>query len=441
MKGFQTGWFWGLFALWGLVLSQVQAAPLQIQTWYTPKGSKVLFVHAPDIPMVDVQISFDAGSARDGEHWGLANLSAGLLSAGTQQHSEDEISEIFNRYGAIFAQEVDRDRALFSLRTLTRKANYQATTQLFAEVLGLPTFPKRVFEREQANFIEALKQKKVKPSIIASEAFWQALYGEHPYAHPVSGTQASLKLLKPEQLQAFHQKYYTAKNATLAIVGAINLEQAKQLAQTLTQHLPKGHRLKPIPKVTMSAQAKSQVIDFKSSQTHYYLGQIAVQRGNPDYYALFLGNPLLGGSGFASLLMQSVREDRGLVYSVYSYLAPMKRPGPFVVSLSTQNAKAKEADQVVQETLHRFMQGDFSEQKLQAIKDNLIGGFPLRLDSNKKIVQYLSMMAFYDLPIDYLQTFVQNIAALTKADVLAAWQKHIHPNKMVKVMVGQPKLK
>ncbi len=427
-----------LFIVLALLFTNVQAAPLQIQTWHTSKGAKVMYVYAPEIPMVDLQISFDAGSARDGKQWGLANMTAAMLSAGTQYHTENAISDAFNRYGAAFGQEVDRDMATFSLRTLTRKENYQASVQLFSEVLGFPTFPQAVFQREQSNLLEALKQKKVKPSVIASETFWQSLYGNHPYAHPVSGTEQTVKVLTPKQLKQFYQRYYNAKNATISIVGAVNIVEAKRLAEKVTQHLPQGLKPAPIPEVMAANQAQTEVRDFPSSQTYYYLGQIAVKRGDPDYYALFLGNHLLGGSGFASMLMQSVREERGLVYSVYSYFAPMKQPGPFVIGLSTKNASAKEADKVVQETLKAFMKGEFTEAKLQAIKDNLIGGFPLRFDSNKKIVGYLSMIGFYNLPTDYLQTFPKKIAALSKEDVLAAWQKHIHPDKMVKVMVGQP---
>ncbi|GAB6035152.1 M16 family metallopeptidase [Galenea microaerophila] len=430
-----------IFLLMGLSLfwMTAQAAPLQIQSWHTTKGAKVMYVYAPGIPMVDLQISFDAGSARDGQQWGVANMTAAMLSAGTSHHSENAISDTFNRYGAVYGQAVERDMATFSLRTLTRKENYQASVQLFSEILGFPSFPQDVFQREQSNLLEALKQKKTKPSAIASETFWQALYGDHPYAHPVSGTEQTVKTLTPKALKRFYQRYYTAKNATLAIVGDVNLSQAKQLAEKVTQYLPKGVQPAPLPPVKAVTQAQTLVKSFPSSQTYYYLGQEGVKRGDPDYYALFLGNHLLGGAGFASMLMQTVREDRGLVYSVYSYFVPMKQPGPFIIGLSTKNASAKAADQVVQETLKAFLQGQFTEAKLQAIKDNLIGGFPLRFDSNRKIVGYLSMIGFYNLPTDYLHTFPQKIASLTKADVLAACRKHIHPERMIKVMVGQPK--
>ena len=135
--------------------------------------------------------------------------------------------------------------------------------------------------------------------------------------------------------------------------------------------------------------------------------------------------------------MEEVREKRGLVYSVYSYFAPQKVTGPFLIGLSTKNSTALEADKVVRETLQKFLQ-DFSEEKLQAIKDNLIGGWPLRMDSNGKIVGYISMIGFYDLPLDYLESFPKQIAKVTKQDVLQAWKKHIKPNNMVEVMVGKP---
>jgi zinc protease len=420
------------------VASLSWASEVNIQTWHNSKGAKVMYVYAPQIPMVDVQVTFDAGSARDGKKWGLAAMTAGLLASGTHAHNEEEISDAFNRLGAQYGADSGRDMAAFSLRTLTRKENYQEATSLFQEVLSEPTFPKSVFEREKANLLEGLKQKKVQPQTLAQEALWKTLYGKHPYAHPVEGTTETIQTLSEYELKQFYQRYYVAKNATIAIVGAVTLSQAKKLAEKLTRFMPSGHRAPALPKVLPVTKAQEKTISFPSSQTYYSLAQIGVKRGDPDYYALFLGNHLLGGSGFASLLMQHVREERGLVYSVYSYFVPMRQPGPFVIGLSTKNSTALEADKVVQQTLKDFMAGKFSEEKLQAIKDNLIGGFPLRLDSNRKILGYIAMIGFYNLPTDYLKTFPEKIAELSKEEVLDAWNRRIHPNKMVKIMVGQP---
>ena len=420
-----------------LLFSGWLQASVEIQTWHTSKGVKVLFVETPQLPMVDIEVTFDAGSARDGQQPGLANLTAALLAAGTRDKNEQQISIGFNNLGAQFGGSARRDTASFSLRSLTRDELLNPALDLFAEVLAQPTFPQAVFERDQARLIQALKQREEQPDQVASLAFWKALYQDHPYAHPTEGYIKSVEAIKSKDLKRFHQQYYVAQNAQVAIVGAVSKKQAEQIAERLTSELKAGQKPPTLPQAKPLQQAKKQVIDFNAQQTHYLLGQIGVKRGDPDYYALFLGNHLFGGSGFGSLLMEEVREKRGLVYSVYSYFAPMGEAGPWVIGLSTENAQATEADKVVRQTLKSFMD-DFSQQKLDDIKSNLIGGWPLRLDSNSKILGYISMIGFYDLPLDYLDTFPKQIERLTKQDVLDAWNRRIQVDKLLNIQVGKP---
>jgi zinc protease len=420
-----------------LLFSGWLQASVEIQTWHSSKGVKVLFVETPQLPMVDIEVTFDAGSARDGQQPGLASLTAALLAAGTRDKNEQQISIGFNNLGAQFGGSARRDTASFSLRSLTRDELLNPALDLFAEVLAQPTFPQAVFERDQARLIQALKQREEQPDQVASLAFWQALYQDHPYAHPTEGYIKSVEAIKSKDLKHFHQQYYVARNAQVAIVGAVSKKQAEQIAERLTSQLKAGQKPPALPQAKPLQQAKKQVIDFNAQQTHYLLGQIGVKRGDPDYYALFLGNHLFGGSGFGSLLMEEVREKRGLVYSVYSYFAPMGEAGPWTIGLSTENAQATQADKVVRQTLKSFMD-DFSQQKLDDIKSNLIGGWPLRLDSNSKILGYISMIGFYDLPLDYLDTFPKQIERLSKQDVLDAWNRRIQVDKLLNIQVGKP---
>ena len=410
------------------------AAPV-IETWHTANGARVLYVHTPDLPMVDVQVTFDAGSARDGAAWGLADLTNSLLDTGTDRHDENAIAAGFNALGAQFGLSADRDMASLSLRTLTRQPILDKAVALFTEVISRPTFPQRPFERVKRNTLTALKEAEMKPGTLAARAFWQTLYGDHPYAHPVSGLPHTVRALRREQVAAFYRRYYVARNGQISIVGALDRKQAEALAERIMGALPAGEKAPPLPAPKPLQRAVSVEKPFQSTQTYYYLGQLGVKRGDPDYYALFLGNHLLGGAGFGSLLMEEVREKRGLVYSVYSYFLPLKQPGPWLVSLSTKNASAREADRVVRQTLRRFLQ-HIDDKKLQAIKDNLLGGWPLRFDSNAKILGYVNMIGFYGLPLDYLERFPREIRRLTADDVLAAWRRHIHPDRLVRVMVG-----
>lgn len=415
---------------------------VQIEQWHTKNGAKVMYVHAPELPMLDIQVSFDAGSARDGKQWGLASMMTTLLGLQTKTHSEEELSDQINALGANVGGSINRDMASYTLRTLTRGSILTPALDLFHDTIVESTFDKSIFERERNRVLVGLKQQQLMPSSIASNAFWAMLYGDHPYAHPVAGKVESVKALKLEAIQAFYNQYIVSNNALISIVGNVDKRQAQQIAENLLKGLPAGS--KPAAIAAPSSSQKSvteteshQVIEFDSSQTYFKQGQIGVKRGDPDYYALFLGNHLLGGSGFGSLLMEEVREKRGLVYGVSSGFAPMRQPGPWLVSLSTKNKSALEAKKVVNQTIKAFMK-DFDETHLQAIKDNLIGGFPLRIDSNGKIIGYITMIGFYDLPLNYLEEFPKTISDLSKQDVLSAWQRHMDLKSMKSIMVGKP---
>lgn len=420
------------------VVSSSAFAALNIESWQTKDGAKVMYVESQQLPILDIQMTFNAGSARDGQALGLASFTSDLLGTQTQNLSEDQLAEAFNSLGAQFSVASNRDSATVSLRTLTRPEIQGKAIETVVEVLAQPKFDAKIFERERQRLLTALKQKLVKPQSIASDLLWEKLYGEHPYAHPTVGKPETLKTLKVGQLEQFYNNHYTAKNSVIAIVGNVSKQQAQQIAEQLSQALPKSNKvLQPIPKPESLVKSVVAKQAFKSTQTYYHLAQLGIERGNKDYIPLFVGNQLFGGGGFGSYLMEEVREKRGLVYSVYSYFAPMKQNGPFIIGLSTQNARAIEAQKVVEETLQSFLK-DFDNERFAAIKENIIGGWPLRFDSNGKIIGYISMIGFYGLPMDYLEWFPREVEKVTKQQVLEAWRKHIQPEKMLTVMVGEP---
>lgn len=424
-----------LGSLLGVLLTFTAQGNVDIQTWQTLNGAKVLYVHAPELPMVDVELLFDAGSARDGERHGLAAMTASLIGSQTPNWNEDALAEKISALGVQFGQSAGRDSANLTFRSLTRADILNPGFDLFVEVATRSQFNPAIVDREKARLKVALQQKQSQPQALISDALWAELYGEHPYAHPVSGTLTTIEALTAQHLTHFYQDYYVAANAQVTVVGAVSRVEAEKMAEQLTRPLAKGKAPSPLPQPIPQQKAVHKHIPFQSTQTHYRLAQLGVKRGDADYYALFLGNHLLGGSGFGSLLMEEVREKRGLVYGVSSGFYPMKVPGPFLIGLSTQNASVVKADQVVKETLSAFMKG-FTDDKLAAIKSNLIGGFPLRIDSNAKIMGYVSMIGFYDLPLDYLEQFPAKIAALDKAAVLSAWQKRIQPDSLLTLTLG-----
>ena len=422
-----------------MLLTPLAQAMPEIQHWQTRNGARVLFVEAHQLPVVDIRVVFAAGSAREprgGGKAGLAQLVNTLLASGAGELSADQIAERFEDIGARYASEARRDMAVVSLRSLSDRELLEQAADTLSLVLGAPRFDAADFARERNLMRVAARAALQSPAELASRAFYKAVYGDHPYAAPPDGTEQSLTAIQRDDLLAFYRQYYVGRNATIAVMGDLDAARARQLVERVLGRLPAGKPAPALPPVEPLAGARTIRIDFPSSQTHVLIGQPGVARGDPDYFSLYVGNHVLGGGGFISRLTEEVREKRGLSYSVYSYFLPMQAPGPFIMGLQTRNAQTDEAVRVLRDTLRRYVAEGPAIGELEASKRNITGGFPLRIDSNRKIVEYLAMIGFYDLPRDYLRDFNRNVEAVTPATVRAALQKHLQPENMVTVLVG-----
>lgn len=338
-----------------LLLSQFAYAAAKIETWQTTQGSKVFFVQADALPMADIQVIFDAGSARDGEQFGLAALTSALLDTGAGLWNADQIAQRFESVGANFGTGVSSDNASLTLRTLTDPALFEKALETMHVILTQPKFAQADFKREQNRTLAGIKQREESPAEVASEAFSNMIYGSHPYAHPDSGVMVTVSKLKSADLQKFYKQYYVANNAMVVIVGNLNKQQAEATANKLLADLPAGMKPAPIPDVVMPAKANQQHIEFPSTQTHVLVGMPGTWRKDPDYFDLYIGNHILGGSGLVSKLFVEVREKRGLAYSASSAFAPMLKPGSFIASLQTRNDQSAQALEVLNTTLADFI--------------------------------------------------------------------------------------
>jgi len=423
------------FMLMSVVTGNVYAAP-EIQSWTTAKGVKVLFVENNMLPMVDVRIVFDAASSRDGELPGLAKLTNGLLAEGAAGMDAQQLAESFESVGAQFDNDSLRDMAYVGVRTLTDEQYMSTAISTMADVLVRPDFPQDAFERELARMKVALEARKQSPSDIAEEAFFKAVYAEHPYALPAGGTDQSLQSITPQDIRAFYRQYYVASNAITVIVGAVDRITAESMVDTLFEGLPQGNKPEPLPPVPDLAQAKTVKVDFPSKQSHIYVGQPGMKRNDEDFFKLYVANHPFGGSGFASRLVQSVREDRGLAYSVSSYFSPMRERGPFMMSLQTRADQADEALSLLISELDKYVSTGPDKDELEDSISNITGSFPLGLDSNSKLLGFLAMIGFYDLAEDYLQTYIDNIRKVDRNDIRDVLKNRIDVDNMVTVIVG-----
>jgi zinc protease len=431
----------GALGLWlGLTLALPATASPQIQTWETPNGARVLFVEAPDLPMIDLRLVFDAGSARDAERSGLAAMTSAMLTQGAGDWDADAVAERMEDVGASLSSASLRDMAVVTLRSLTREPALETALTTLIQVLSNPRFAAPDLERVRQNTLTALRQAEQDPGTVGQKAFFRAIYGSHPYASDPTGTPQAVTALTQDDLRDFHGRYYGARNAVVALVGALTREQAEAIATRVTANLPGGagggERAAPPPPVDGLAAGSSAVIEFPSSQTHILMGQPGMRRGDPDYFPLYVGNHILGGSGLVSLLMEEVREKRGLSYSVYSYFSPMRVEGPFLMGLQTKNTQADLAREVLRETLRQFIQEGPSAKELEAAKQNITGGFPLRIAGNAKVVEYLAMIGFYGLPLDYLDRFTGQVDAVTAEQIRDAFARRIHPERLAVINVG-----
>ena len=296
-----------------------------------------------------------------------------------------------------------------------------------------------MWQRERSRWEAGLKEANTKPGTVASKAFAADVYGKHPYGYQT--TPESLQRINASDLQAFHKRYVQSCGARVSIVGALNKEQAQQLVSKLLSRLPAKAagdcaKLPDIAPVQPLTQAKQENIPFQSAQAHVIIGQPGIKRDNPDFLAILVGNHILGGGGFTSRLTQEVREKRGLSYSVYSDFSPGLNRGGFVIGLQTRPDQAAEAVQVAHDTLARYVADGPTEAELRAAKDNLIGGFALRIDSNRKLLANVANIAWNDLPLDYLEHWTARVNALSLAEVRAAMQRHLQPARMATVIVG-----
>ncbi len=423
-----------------LLLLTVQAhAKLEISAWQTPEGAKVLFTQTKGLPMLDVQLNFDAASSRDKQQYGLATLTNTLIGTSTNQLSEEQIINQFESLGTEFSAVSLKDMAIISMRSLTRESILRQSLSLFSEVIAKASFKQVYLSREKKQILRSIEASKQQPGRVAGLAFDRLIFQDHAYAHAKIGTKETVEAINLSDIKRFYSQYYVANNLTIALVGDISKVQAQQIARQISHGLNIGKKPSdnPIVKSLMSEEIVH--IDFPSKQTHMFIGQVGINRAHPDYYALYLGNHILGGSGLSSILSNEVREKQGLAYSVVSYFSKMKSNGLFLIKLQTKNSQAEKAQNIALKTLENFVKTPIDVELLQDGKDNIIGGFALETSSNANILTYLSIIGFYDLPIDFLSSFTNKIKDISAQEVQIAFDRLIKLDKLIILSVGELK--
>jgi zinc protease len=349
---------------------------------------------------------------------------------------ENQLAEAWADLGAGFGANAGSDRMSFTLRSLTDPKLLATALTLAARQLAEPAFPDAVWQRERQRYAASLREAMTRPGTVASRAYTAAVYGGHPYGFEV--TEATLANISTADMHDWFTRYLHPCSAKVSIVGDVSRAQADEIAATLLARLPQ-RACEPLPavaEVPALTAAVERDIPFASAQAHVLIGQPGYKRSDPDYFPLLVGNYILGGGGFVSRLTAEVREKRGLSYSVSSYFSPGLHAGAFTLGLQTRPDQAAEAIGVARQVLAQFMAQGPTEAELKAAKDYLVGSFALRIDSNAKLLDNVASIAWNQLPLDYLDTWTQQVERVKVADIRAAFARKLQPERMVTVVVG-----
>lgn len=418
-----------------LLLSPSLWAAPTVQHWRTAQDVGVYFVPTPDLPMLDVRLVWAAGSARDADKPGLADVTAGMLGTGTPDLDATAIAARFEGLGARFGNGAERDMGWLHLRTLSQPEMQVPALTLLRSVLKEPVFREDELALVQSRMQTGIQARAQSIDAVAREAFNQAVFAGHPYGQVA--TAEDIAAITLEDVTRFYRTFYAAGNVTIALVGDLSRAEAEATAAALSAALPEGDAAPALPPVAPLTESQTLRVDFPSSQSAVLIGQPSISRDDPRRLPLYIANHSFGGNGFASILMDEVREQRGLVYSIYSYFAPMSQAGPFVIGFKTRNDQAQEALDLVFAELAEYDKSGPDAAQFESSVRNIVGGAPMNTDTNIELAQYLSAIGFYDMPVDYLETYIEKMQAVTLHEAREAFAEVIDPQKMVTVIVGQ----
>ena len=417
-------------------------ADVEISKYVTKNGVEILYTKSENIPMIDIKITFDAGSNKDGELKGLSMLTHSLLDEGTSKMNSEAIASAFESTGAIFSTSVNKDKSSVSLRSLADKKYLEPSVKMLLKILSDSVFPKSEVILQKERTLSSISEDKSDPSEVSSNLFFKEIYGNYAYGFPSIGSEESIEKIKRKDIINFYKENINSSNESIAIVSSLSKKDIINLSEKISKSLSFSSPKKNVLNNFQKNNKKKYIFKkFNSEQAHIYIGGQSIKRGSKNHLPLYVGNYIFGGSGFSARLMKELRVKRGLTYGVYSYIYPMKNIGPFVVGIETKAEQAQESVRLIHKMLKEFHANGPTDKELTHAKEAIINGFPLRIDSNQDILNYLSMINYYDLPINYLNTFTDKISKITKKDILRAFKEEIDVNNLITLVVGNEKAK
>ena len=406
-----------------------------IQTVTTRGGLTAWLVESDSIPMISVDVSFRAGSAFDPEGQnGLASLALSLLDEGAGDLPMQEYQEEVERIGARIWGEAGLLTASANMATLSE--NKEKAFELFGLAITQPRYDDEAVERIKGAMLTGLRKIQESPDRLASRAFSQAMYGDHPYGNPTDGREETVPQLNKDMLTAYHAKFFTRKNMVISVVGDITADELAVLLDKTLADVPEGDTAYKVTTPPPAITPQTIRLEKEIPQSTVIFGHEGLSREDDDYYATLLMNEILGGGGLTSRFATEVREKKGLAYFAYSQFKPLPFHGPFIAKVSTTNEKVDEAISLMKTEMEKVQKENVTQEEYDENIQYLTGSFPLRLDSNNKILNYLTFMQMEGLGVDYLATWPDKIRAVTYEAVHKAAQKRLKPREVITVIVG-----
>ena len=413
----------------------VALAAMNAQRTTLPNGLVLVTSEQPSLPIVSVRLLIRAGSRYDpGPGHGLANLTSRLLTLGTPTRDAMSISGLIEGMGAHFWADCGREQATVNLNIL--KKDLDTGLALMSEVLTAASFPEKEVDRTKQSLMASIRAKRDRPQAIGREAFRAALYPDSFYGRPVEGSEDTVRGLDRKAVVDFHRRYYRPDRTILVAVGDTTHEEMRQKLTEVLTDWTRSDGKADAPVVLRPPKRAAVKIDRNLVQSNILMGHEGPLRMNPDHYSIRVMNQVLGGGDLSSRLGDSIRNRRGLAYSVYSYFVSGRNAGRFQLAMQTQNENAREAIEVARAEIERIRREGVTAEELRDAKSYLTGSFALDLETNDDIAGFLGQVEYLGLGLDYLEQYPELIRKVTAEDVLRVARKYLQPEKLILVVVG-----
>lgn len=423
-------------AVLALAMSAAPALATTIERVVSPGGIEAWFVHETAVPLVAINFAFTGGSSQDpADKGGAANLMASLLDEGAGNLDAKAYEERLDDKAVELSFRASRDRIQGSLRTLAENRDEAFDDLRLA--LTEPRFDADAVELNRAQILSELRRQRTSPTDLAALHWWSTAFAGHPYGRPVAGTLESVQKITIDDLRAYAHRVMARSNLKVAVVGDIDADQVKTMLDRVFGALPAKAELTAVAPALPQGLGRHITTDLDVPQTVIDFGGVGIGRNDPDFWAAYLDNDILGGGDFSSRLYRQVREKRGLVYSVYDSLIWLDDSAIFFGSTATRADRAGETIALIEKEIHRLAEDGPTADELAKDKAYINSAFVLNLDTSTKVAALLVQLQLDHQPIDYIQRRSQMIAAVTVDDAKRV-AKRLFDGGLLVTEVGRP---